>query len=188
MWSAIFSTGWSRAKDRRPRPSSPALTALVSEAAACQQGGCGSWNGLGVCIRSGNTRFSLFQEKRSSSHMRTTISTASRHWARDRSSAGTPKAVCSIGVDRPVPHSTRPCERTSTVATFSATRAGWMKPKGMRVTPNPSLICSVDRARPPRMASEQGEAERPSRKWCSTTQTVLNPSLSAYWISAMASS
>ena len=76
---------------------------------------------------------------------------------------------------------------TSTVATFSATRAGWMNPNGMRVTPKPSLILGA-RASPPRIASLQGDADRPSRKWCSTTHTVLNPSLSAWWISAMASS
>ena len=77
---------------------------------------------------------------------------------------GTPNAVCSIGVDRPVPHSTLPLLKMSTVATFSATRAGWMKPKGMSVTPKPILICWVDSASPPRMASEHGEADRPSRK------------------------
>ena len=139
-------------------------------------------------MRSGKERFSLSQEKVSFSHMPTTISIASFQWSRERSSVGTPKAACSIGVERPVPHSTRPWLSTSTVATFSATRAGWMNPNGMRVTPKPSLICSVDSASPPRMASEQGEAERPSRKWCSTHQAVLKPSLSAYWISAMASS
>ncbi len=101
---------------------------------------------------------------------------------------GTPNAVCSIGVERPVPHSTRPWLRMSTVATFSATRAGWMNPNGIRVTPNPNLIWLVDRARPPSTTSEEGQAERLSRKWCSTTHTVLKPSRSASWICAMASS
>ena len=42
-----------------------------------------------------------------------------------------------MGVDRPVPHSTRPPERTSAVATFSATWTGWQNWWGMRTTPNP---------------------------------------------------
>ena len=63
-----------------------------------------------------------------------------------------------------------------------------MKPNGISVTPKPSLICSVLSASPPRIASLHGDADRPSRKWCSTTHTVLKPSLSAYWISAIASS
>ena len=63
-----------------------------------------------------------------------------------------------------------------------------MNPNGVRVTPNPSLMFWVLRASPPRIASLQDEALRPSRKWCSTTHAVLKPSLSAYWISAIASS
>ena len=62
-----------------------------------------------------------------------------------------------------------------------------MNPKGINVTPNPNLIWRVDRAKPPRMASEHGEADRPSRKWCSTTHTVLNPSWSANWICSIPS-
>ena len=55
MWSAIASTGCSSANDEQAEPvASPALTALVSVAAASQHGGCGSWNGFGVCMRSGN--------------------------------------------------------------------------------------------------------------------------------------
>ena len=108
MVSPIFSTGCTRLRWSSPRPSSPAVTALFSEAAACHTGGCGSWYGLGVWIRGGNVRFGLSQENNSSSHIPTTISMASRHWSRDRSSVGTPNAVCSMGVDRPVPHSTRP--------------------------------------------------------------------------------
>ena len=54
-----------------------------------------------------------------------------------------------------MPHWTRPLERTSTVATFSATRAGWMKPKGVRVTPKPMPICSVRWDRAPSTTSER---------------------------------
>ena len=108
--------------------------------------------------------------------------------ARLRSSAGTPKAICSIGVERPVPHSTRPWESTSTVATFSATRAGCWKPGGMRLTPKPRRMSLVMVERAPRTTSLLGQAERPSRKWCSTHQTVSKPRVSAKRISSMASS
>ena len=99
----------------------------------------------------------------------------------------TPNAVCSMGVDRPVPHWTRPLDNTSTVATFSATRAGWMKPKGVRVTPKPMPICSVRWESAPSTTSDDGQWERPSRKWCSTTQQVLKPIWSARVIWSMAS-
>jgi hypothetical protein len=92
-----------------------------------------------------------------------TISIASFQWSR-LFSRSTPKAVCSIGVERPVPHSTRPPESTSTVATFSATRAGWMKPNGSRVTPKPSRMFSVACDSAPSTTSLEGECERPSLK------------------------
>ena len=167
----------------------PAATAEGALAAASQAGGWGSWKGLGHCLRSGNcdagrspTRcVSLVQAS-------TTNSTASRHWARLSSLAGTPKAICSMGVDRPVPHSTRPWLNTSTVATFSATRAGCWKPGGMRLTPKPRRMFSVMVDSAPSTTSLLGQADRPSRKWCSTHHTVLKPRVSAKRISSMASS
>ena len=131
---------------------------------------------------------SLSQLMRSFVHAATTNSTASRHWARLSSLAGTPKAICSIGVDRPVPHSTRPWLNTSTVATFSATRAGCWKPGGMRLTPKPRRRFSVMVESAPSTTSLLGQAERPSRKWCSTHHTVLKPRVSAKRISSTASS
>lgn len=92
-----------------------------------------------------------------------------------------------MGVERPVPHSTRPPESTSTVATFSAMRCGGVKPKGVRVTPKPSRIRSVSPARCPRSTSGAGQCERPSRKWCSTAHTVRNPIRSASRICSTAS-
>ena len=114
------------------------------------------------------------------------ISMASRHSSR-LFSRSTWNAVCSMGVERPVPHSTRPLDSTSTVATFSATRAGWVKPNGVSVTPKPILICSVRWDRAPRTTSEDGQWLRPSRKWCSTSQTVLKPRVSAKETCSMAS-
>ena len=86
-----------------------------------------------------------------------------------------------------MPHSTRPPDSTSTVATFSATRAGWMNPGGQRVTPKPRRRFSVTCERAPRTTSEDGECDRPSRKWCSTDQIVLKPNLSASLICSNAS-
>ncbi len=130
---------------------------------------------------------SLFHDMRSFCQAWTTNSTPSRHMSRDRSSAGTWNASCSLGVDRPVPHSTRPRLKTSTVATFSATRIGCWNPGGMNTTPKPSRMFLVAWDSAPRMTSFDGDAERISRKWCSTTQTVWKPSRSASLISSKAS-
>ena len=73
-------------------------------------------------------------------------------------------AVCSIGVERPVPHSTRPSDSRSTVATFSATRAGCVKPKGVSVTPKPRRILLVSRAMAESMMSGAGQPEKVVRK------------------------
>ena len=51
--SAIFSTGCIWVNDSSPMPLRPTFPALRSLAAAIQHGGCGSWYGLGVTIRSG---------------------------------------------------------------------------------------------------------------------------------------
>ena len=77
------------------------------EVAAIQHGGWGSWYGFGVTMRFGNEKVSLSYSKYSSRHMPQMISMASRHSSR-LFSRSTWNAVCSIGVDRPVPHSTRP--------------------------------------------------------------------------------
>ena len=97
----------------------------------------------------------------------------------------TANAVCSIGVERPMPHSTRPCDSMSTVATFSAIRAGWMNSCGISATPKPSRICSVICDSAPSTTSLHGMWLRPSRKWCSTSQAVWKPFLSASAICSM---
>ena len=50
--------------------------------------------------------------------MPTTVLVAASIFSFERGMS-TPNAVCSIGVERPIPHSTRPCDSTSTVATLS---------------------------------------------------------------------
>ena len=106
--------------DSSPSPFSPATSAEPSDVAAIQHGGCGSCHGFGVTIRFGNDEaLGESHSKYSSRHMPQTILMASAQSSRDLSRS-TPNAVCSIGVERPVPHSTRPCESRSTAATFSA--------------------------------------------------------------------
>ena len=128
-------------KDSRPSWFDPATADDPSEVAAIQHGGCGSWNGFGVTIRRGNWNVGLSHSKYSSRHIAQMILMASSHSAR-LASRSTWNAVCSIGVDRPVPHSIRPCDRMSAVATFSATRVGWVKPYGSSVTPKPRRMFS----------------------------------------------
>jgi hypothetical protein len=178
MCLAIFWMGCMIEKLRSPRPREPASAALPSDVAAIQQGGCGSCTGLGVTMRRGKSRYLPWNSKYSLSHMPTTAWIASWAISLD-ASRSTPNAVCSIGVDRPVPHSTRPPLRMSAVATFSATRIGGVKAWGMRVTPKPRRMFSVIWLSAPMMTSGAGEWLRPSRKWCSTCQVVWKPSLSA---------
>src|SRR5215471_7184809 len=121
--AAIRSSGCMIENDSRPSWFSPATADEPSDVAAIQHGGCGSWYGFGVMRRRGNWNVGLSHSKYSSRHIVQMISIASAHSAR-LCSRSTWKAVCSMGVDRPVPHSTRPFERMSAVATFSATRAG----------------------------------------------------------------
>ena len=75
----------------------------------------------------------------------------------------------------------------STVATFSAIRCGGMNPNGVKVTPKPILMFSVTIDRAPSSTSEAGQCDRPSRKWCSPAQMVLNPNESASLICSTAS-
>ena len=93
--------------DSRPSWFCPATADEPSDVAAIQHGGCGSWNGFGVTMRVGNLKVGLSHSKYSSRHIAQMISMASAHSAR-LASRSTWNAVCSIGVERPVPHSTRP--------------------------------------------------------------------------------
>ena len=122
----------------------------------------------------------------SCSHIATTDSMASRH--ESRLVAGSmPNAFCSWGIERPVPHSTRPRLNRSTVATVSAVWTGWRNLWGVSVTPKPRRIWSVICDSAARNAPFAGMCDRSMRKWCSTTQTVPNPSLSASLICSIAS-
>src|SRR5579859_5611985 len=175
--SAICSTGRMIDNDSTPRPMLAATAAVLSLDAAIQHGGWGSWNGLGVTIRTGTlsmagkSQYLPWNWKYSDSHACTTAWIASLACAL-LSTGSTPKADCSIGVDRPVPHSTLPLDNTSAVATFSATRTGEVNGCGINTTPKPSRIRSVTCDSAPISTSGAEECDRPSRKWCSTCQVV----------------
>ena len=121
MWRAMASSGCMMENDSIPMPALPATAAEFSEAHAIHAGGWGYCIGLGVTMRLGNLNRGESYSKYSSRHMPHTISMASCQSSRERSRS-TPKAICSIGVDRPVPHTARPLDKMSTVATFSAMR------------------------------------------------------------------
>ena len=81
--------------------------------------------------------------------------------------------------DSPVPNSTRPFETRSSVARRSATRAGWLNAASVWMMPWPSRMFFVRWLQAARNTSGADECEYSSRKWCSTSQTVSKPSLSA---------
>ena len=70
-----------------------------------------------------------------------------------------------------MPKSTRPSEIRSSVATRSATRAGWLTAGGIWTIPWPSRMRWVRAAAAARKTSGADECEYSSRKWCSTSQT-----------------
>ncbi len=90
----------------------------------------------------------------------------------------------------PVPNCARPPETRSKVAMRSAMRAGWLNGGGVWTIPWPSLICLVRCETAPKNTSGADEWLYSSKKWCSTSHTYSNPSLSAssHWSSASWSS
>ena len=69
-----------------------------------------------------------------------------------------------------MPKSTLPSETRSSVATRSATRAGWFTAGGICTIPWPSRMFSVRWLAAARNTSGAEECEYSSRKWCSTSQ------------------
>ena len=80
---------------------------------------------------------------------------------------------------RPVPNSKRPGASWSSIATFSATRAGWHTGGVMLMMPDPMWMLSVIASAYAIHASLAERCEYSSRKWCSVTHTYLNPDRSA---------
>ena len=93
---------------------------------ATHSGGCGFWSGFGTTLRGGMLQNSLFQPANgSSTNMRAIAPIASSHISRLRVRSIRKPPSSAAEEDSPVPNSTRPSEIRSSVATRSATRAGW---------------------------------------------------------------
>src|SRR3954471_939398 len=98
--------------------------------------------------------------------------------------SGRKPRISWLPAPRPVPNSNRPPERWSSMATFSATLAGWFTcGSGLKI-PEPRWIRSVECARYPRNTSLAERCEYSSRKWCSVTHTYLKPAWSAAFTSS----
>jgi hypothetical protein len=134
---------------------------------ATHSGGCGFWRGFGMTLRSGKSKCSPWYSHASFQNMGRHARTASSHTARlsrKRRSNGCSSVVVA---DSPIPNSTRPCDRRSSVETRSATRAGWFVVSWM--IPCPSLMFFVRWLAAPRNTSGAELCEYSSRKWCSTS-------------------
>jgi hypothetical protein len=88
---------------------------------------------------------------------------------------------------RPTPNSKRPGASWSSIATFSATRAGWQTGGVMLMIPEPMWMLSVMASAYAIHASFADRWEYSSRKWCSVSQTNLKPALSAAMTASMSS-
>src|SRR5438093_8951481 len=108
--------------------------------------------------------------------MRRISRSASSNMPRVVSPSGMPKPLNSVEEEpRPVPNSKRPSERWSSMATRSATRAGWLTGGVRFQIAEPRWMRVVRAAMKGSTISEAERCEYSSRKWCSTDQTYLKP-------------
>jgi hypothetical protein len=123
--------------------------------AATHIGGWGFFHGLGSTLRVGHVDSRWGMENASPSwrysvsrHMSTNSRMTSSHIALVASVPGMPKPVTSrLPAPRPVPNSNRPSLRWSSMATLSATRAGWFTGGERLKMPEPRWMRSVTAAR-----------------------------------------
>src|SRR5207302_5354991 len=80
-----------------------------------------------------------------------------------------------VELPRPVPNSKRPSERWSSMATRSATRAGWFTGGVVLKIAEPTWMRDVLAATKERNTSGAGMCEYSVRKWCSGHHTYLMP-------------
>src|SRR2546421_5802904 len=108
--------------------------------------------------------------------MRRISRSASSNMARVVSPSGMPKPLNSVDDEpRPVPNSKRPSLRWSSMATRSATRAGWLTGGVRFQIAEPTWMRLVRAAMKGSTTSEAERCEYSSRKWCSTDHTYLKP-------------
>ena len=158
--------------DRAPMPQRAASRMVSRRLQATHSGGWGFWRGLGTTLRGGICSHLPSQPANGvSTIMRDRASTWSVHWSR-LVSQSTPKPPSSARDDAsPVPRSTRPPDRRSSVAARSATLAVWLNSSGNCTMPCPRRMRSVTAATAPRNTSGAAEWLYSSRKWCSTSHT-----------------
>ena len=149
-------------------PRRPAISIVSICEHATQSGGCGFWRGLGSTLRRGNSKCVPLYSQASFQNMGSTQRTASSQTSRlsrKRRSNGCSSVMLEPS---PIPSSTRPLLIRSSVATRSATRAGWFVVSC--TMPWPSRICLVRWLAAARNTSGAEECEYSSMKWCSTSQ------------------
>ena len=163
-------------KQSAPIPRRPAFSNVAGLPHASHSGGCGTVQGRGRTVRDGIEKPGPSWEYGASVSIRTTSGSASSNRSRVSSGPGMPKPRYSVlDEPRPVPSSKRPRLRWSSIATRSATRAGWFT-GGVRLKiPEPMWICSVRAAAKPMRTSLAETCEYSSRKWCSVNHEYLKP-------------
>ncbi len=143
-------------------PHSPHLASVSSCEQATHNGGCGFCSGFGRTWRSGMLKYLPRCSLGPSLNIGMTARTASSKISR-LLSMSTPNGSSSvIEALSPMPNSQRPFDSRSRLATFSATRAGWLVVSCMM--PWPSRICFVRWLAAARNDSGDGEWEYSSRK------------------------
>ncbi len=122
---SLASSGSTKEKVSAPIPFSAASWIVSRREQATHSGGCGFWTVLGTTLRGGiGMKRPSHPANGSSTNIRVTTSSASSHCSR-LVSRSTPKPPSSAPDEvSPEPNSTRPFDTRSSIATFSATRAG----------------------------------------------------------------
>src|SRR6185436_10848765 len=172
--SGSKSFGDPRLKQSAPSPRRPAFSNVDGLPHATQMGGCGFDHGFGSTFRGGMVKCLPSYAYGVSFHIRRISGSASSYIDRVVSPSGMQKPLNSVVDDpRPVPNSKRPSDRWSSMATRSATRAGWFTGGVMFQIAEPTCRRFVRAAIHGSMISDAEMCEYSSKKWCSTDQTYL---------------
>src|SRR3954469_25142053 len=151
-----------------PRPRRPAFSNVGGVPAATHIGGCGATNGLGRTFRGGIENHSPSCEYWCSRHIFGNSRMVSSHISLVVSLLGIPNPCCSVDDDpRPVQNSNRPPDSWSSMATRSATRAGWFTGGVVLKIAEPRCMVVVWAPTHARNTSGADMCEYSWRKWCS---------------------
>jgi hypothetical protein len=143
--SGLSASGPAKLKHSTPMPMRAAFSNVPGEPAATQIGGCGSVTGLGsTCRRGSEKNFPSYPGYSSGPIIFTISGSVSSAMSRVVSIESMPKPNTSVDDEpRPTPNSKRPGASWSSIATFSATRAGWHTGGVMLMIPEPMWMRSV---------------------------------------------